>query len=59
VNHGGDADTTGAITGMIGGALYDPTALPRRWVRRMDAHLFAELATHTDRLVELSPLARS
>ena len=57
VNQGGDADTTGAIVGMIAGALYGPAAFPRRWVRRMDGRLLAELATLAERLVELSPLA--
>jgi ADP-ribosyl-[dinitrogen reductase] hydrolase len=32
VNRGGDADTTGAILGMIAGALYGPNAIPRRWL---------------------------
>jgi len=32
VNRGGDADTTGAIAGMLAGALYGPTALPDDWV---------------------------
>ena len=59
VNQGGDADTTGAIAGMIGGALYGPAAFPRRWIRRMDARLLAELTALSDRLVELSPLALS
>lgn len=57
VNQGGDADTTGAIAGMIAGALHGPAALPKRWIRRMDRRLLAELATLAERLVELSPLA--
>lgn len=32
VNRGGDADTTGAIAGMLAGALYGYQALPDRWV---------------------------
>lgn len=36
VNRGGDADTTGAIAGMIAGALYGRHAIPRRWLRRLD-----------------------
>ncbi len=36
VNRGGDADTTGAILGMIGGALYGPDAIPRRWLGVLD-----------------------
>jgi ADP-ribosyl-[dinitrogen reductase] hydrolase len=36
VNRGGDADTTGAIAGMLTGALYGPDALPGRWLRAVD-----------------------
>jgi len=36
VNRGGDADTTGAIAGMLAGALYGPEALPGRWLRALD-----------------------
>jgi ADP-ribosyl-[dinitrogen reductase] hydrolase len=31
VNRGGDADTTGAIAGMLAGALYGPDNIPARW----------------------------
>ncbi len=37
VNRGGDADTTGAILGMIAGTLYGLEAIPRRWRRALDA----------------------
>lgn len=37
VNRGGDADTTGAIAGMLAGALYGRPALPGRWLRVLDA----------------------
>lgn len=36
VNRGGDADTTGAITGMLAGALHGLDALPKRWLRTLD-----------------------
>ena len=36
VNRGGDADTTGAILGMIAGALYGFEAIPRRWLKALD-----------------------
>lgn len=36
VNRGGDADTTGAIAGMLAGALYGIEALPPRWLRALD-----------------------
>lgn len=36
VNRGGDADTTGAILGMIAGALYGFDAIPQRWLKALD-----------------------
>lgn len=36
VNRGGDADTTGAIAGMIAGAYYGEDAIPARWLNRLD-----------------------
>src|SRR5512137_2103014 len=36
VNQGGDADTTGAIAGMIAGALYGEAAIPAQWLKRLD-----------------------
>ena len=35
-NRGGDADTTGAIAGMLAGALYGLDAIPSRWLRTLD-----------------------
>ena len=39
VNRGGDADTTGAIAGMLAGALYGREALPARWLKALDAQV--------------------
>jgi ADP-ribosyl-[dinitrogen reductase] hydrolase len=44
VNRGGDADTTGAIAGMLAGALYGPEALPSRWLRGLDPTVRADCA---------------
>ena len=35
-NRGGDADTTGAIAGMLAGALYGLDAIPMRWRKALD-----------------------
>jgi ADP-ribosyl-[dinitrogen reductase] hydrolase len=36
VNRGGDADTTGAIAGMLAGARYGRAAIPERWSSKLD-----------------------
>jgi len=58
VNRGDDADTTGAIAGAIAGAHYGLAAIPRRWLRSLDAAVREELAEAAERLVRLSPLFR-
>jgi len=39
VNRGGDADTTGAIAGMLAGARYGLEAIPRRWRNGLDGDI--------------------
>ncbi|WP_295006156.1 ADP-ribosyl-[dinitrogen reductase] hydrolase [uncultured Dechloromonas sp.] len=39
VNRGGDADTTGAIAGMLAGARYGLAAIPRRWRDALDGNI--------------------
>jgi ADP-ribosyl-[dinitrogen reductase] hydrolase len=36
VNRGGDADTTGAIAGMLAGARYGMDSIPKRWLKALD-----------------------
>lgn len=36
VNRGGDADTTGAIAGMLAGAIYGLAGVPRQWRSKLD-----------------------
>jgi ADP-ribosyl-[dinitrogen reductase] hydrolase len=36
VNRGGDADTTGAIAGMLAGAVYGLEGIPQRWLEGLD-----------------------
>ncbi len=58
VNQGGDADTTGAIAGMIAGAFYGLDAIPKAWLKRLDANVRQDIEDLTPRLLRLSPLAR-
>lgn len=39
VNRGGDADTTGAIAGMLAGALYGMEQIPIPWLKRLDTNI--------------------
>lgn len=55
VNQGGDADTTGAIGGMIAGAFYGPEGLPPRWVKKLDKQVRTDVEHSADKLIELSP----
>jgi ADP-ribosyl-[dinitrogen reductase] hydrolase len=59
INVGGDADTNGAIVGMLAGAYYGEESLPRRWHRALRPSLLVELETLANTLVDLSPLGRN
>jgi ADP-ribosyl-[dinitrogen reductase] hydrolase len=48
VNLGGDADTIGAVTGQLAGALYGASAIPRRW--REGLHAGGRIAALAQRL---------
>lgn len=52
VNRGGDADTTGAIAGMLAGALYGIDAIPGRWLRALDADVATACRDQALQLIE-------
>ncbi len=58
VNRGGDADTTGAIAGMIAGALYGSEFIPRRWLKALDKHTRETCERQAGALLALSPAGR-
>ncbi len=53
VNRGGDADTTGAIAGMLAGALYGEAALPKAWLAALDPPTRLECAAQARALLEV------
>jgi ADP-ribosyl-[dinitrogen reductase] hydrolase len=55
VNQGADADTTGAICGMLAGAYYGREGIPLRWLKRLDKKIIAEAEDLALRLVAASP----
>ncbi len=55
VNRGGDADTTGAIVGMLAGAAHGIAAIPRRWSKVLDRTVRTEIEALVPALLALSP----
>lgn len=53
-NRGGDADTTGAILGMLAGALYGVEALPQRWLKALDPAVRRDCREQARALVRLA-----
>jgi ADP-ribosyl-[dinitrogen reductase] hydrolase len=58
VNQGGDADTTGAIAGMIAGAYYGMEAIPKRWLRKLNSKVRLEIEDQAFQLITISPWAK-
>jgi ADP-ribosyl-[dinitrogen reductase] hydrolase len=55
VNQGGDADTTGAIAGMIAGAFYGLEEIPVRWLKKLNRGVRETVEAQALGLVKLSP----
>lgn len=56
VNQGGDADTTGAIAGMLAGATYGVEDIPARWLKKLDPAVHEEIRAQVDALLARAPL---
>lgn len=54
VNRGGDADTTGAIAGMIAGAYYGLDAIPVHWLKAVDRDIIARCRYQAEHLIMFS-----
>ena len=55
VNQGDDADTTGALVGMLAGARCGAHALPPRWLNRLQRDTVRAITDQTTALLALSP----
>jgi len=53
VNRGGDADTTGAIAGMIAGAVYGGSNIPQRWLKQLDQDIAIQCEDQAKNLYQL------
>jgi ADP-ribosyl-[dinitrogen reductase] hydrolase len=54
VNRGGDADTTGAIAGMLAGARYGMESIPKRWLKALDEKISTQCPDQARALLALS-----
>jgi ADP-ribosyl-[dinitrogen reductase] hydrolase len=54
VNRGGDADTTGAIAGMIAGAYYGLPDIPTEWLSIIDSQVRASCRNQAKSILNLS-----
>ena len=53
VNQGGDADTNGAIVGMLAGALYGVNNIPSKWLRKLETKVVDAVSEQTGKLLNL------
>ena len=58
VNRGGDADTTGAIAGMLAGACYGLESIPTEWLRKMDKKVIDACQQQTIQLLSMAEKQR-
>ena len=54
VNQGGDADTTGALVGMLAGAKYGVGQIPERWLKQLDPQVAEQIRQQTTELIRLA-----
>ena len=59
VNAGGDADTNGAIVGMLAGALYGERAIPQRWLLPLEREARLRVEAQVDALLALAERDRA
>jgi len=53
VNQGGDADTNGAIAGMLAGALYGIDSIPAKWTKKLDQKVLEEIKVQSRQLLDI------
>jgi ADP-ribosyl-[dinitrogen reductase] hydrolase len=54
VNQGGDADTTGALAGMLAGTTYGLAFIPTDWMSRLDKRVVNEIHAVVPQLLALA-----
>jgi ADP-ribosyl-[dinitrogen reductase] hydrolase len=56
VNQGDDADTTGALAGMLAGAKYGVQQIPERWLKQLNQKVVDQIRQQTTELIRLAGL---
>lgn len=56
VNVGGDADTAGALAGMLAGATYGAQSIPRSWVRALEKDVVTEIKAQVPALLSIAEM---
>jgi ADP-ribosyl-[dinitrogen reductase] hydrolase len=59
VNQGGDADTTGALVGMLAGARFGVAHIPTRWLECLDTEVVARIREQVNGLVRLADAGKT
>jgi ADP-ribosyl-[dinitrogen reductase] hydrolase len=54
VNLGGDADSTGALAGMLAGATYGASSIPQAWSKKLDPAVMGEIREQTRALLQVA-----
>ena len=58
VNRGEDADTNGALAGMLAGAAYGVSGIPGYWLKKLDGTIRTRIEEQTAALIALAQPAR-
>lgn len=59
VNQGGDADTTGALAGMLAGATYGLADIPAAWLNKLDRKVVDEIRSQVKGLLRVADSLRA
>lgn len=54
VNRGDDADTTGALAGMLSGAAFGVEDIPHYWLKKVDKIIVRQITEQTEALLHLA-----
>ena len=54
INAGGDADTAGALAGMLAGATYGAHSIPHSWLQRLDPAIAEQIRWQAEELLKIA-----